>query len=291
VGYPALLLSAWQGQHLMLGDLLPWVAQDARDRGDTITLTAAALSAAVLHNSLGGYGAAVESAADAARSEHLGLTGWALMELVEAAARAGHPRTPEEAAARLAERTGAAGTDWALGSYATARALLAGDEAAEPLYQEAVDRLARTGIRLQLARAQLLYGEWLRRRNRRVDARIQLHAARDLFATIGATTFANRAHRELLAAGESARRRTVDGKRRLTPQESRVAYLARDGLSNPEIGAQMFVSPRTVEYHLHKVFAKLAITSRTELHLVLQPATAGTRAERSRGAERVDGPM
>jgi ATP/maltotriose-dependent transcriptional regulator MalT len=197
------------------------------------------------------------------------------MELVEAAARSGQPETAAGAAARLAERTSAAGTDWALGVQATAQALLIEGEHAERRHREAVERLARTGIRCQLARAQLLYGEWLRRRNRRIDARTQLRAARDLFTVLGASAFADRAHRELLATGEAARKRTIDCRCQLTPQETRIACLARDGLSNPEIAARLFVSPRTVEYHLHKVFAKLAITSRAKLHLVLDPRSAG----------------
>ncbi|HEV8174733.1 MAG TPA: LuxR C-terminal-related transcriptional regulator, partial [Actinoplanes sp.] len=270
--YSALLLSAWQGRRLRLDNLLSHASHNACGHG---TVIAGAVAVAVLRNGLGHYNEAVEAARQATRAEHPGLTGWALMELVEAAARSGQPETAAGAAARLAERTSAAGTDWALGVQATAQALLIEGEHAERRYREAVERLARTGIRCQLARAQLLYGEWLRRRNRRIDARTQLRAARDLFTVLGASAFADRAHRELLATGEAARKRTIDCRCQLTPQETRIACLARDGLSNPEIAGRLFVSPRTVEYHLHKVFAKLAITSRAKLHLVLDPRSAG----------------
>jgi len=239
------------------------------------TALASAVAVAVLHNGSGRYEEAVEAAHEAIRAEEPGITGRALMELVEAAARSGQPETATDAAARLAERTTAAGTDWALGVQATAQALLVDEEHAEPRYQEALGLLVRTGIHDQLARAQLLYGEWLRRRNRRIDARTQLRAARDLFIAVGARAFADRAQRELLATGEAARKRTIDSKRQLTPQEARVAYLARDGLSNPQIAARLFLSRRTVECHLQKAFAKLAITSRAKLHLVLDPEPDG----------------
>jgi len=239
------------------------------------TAPASAVAVAVLHNGSGRYEEAVEAAREAIRAEEPGITGRALMELVEAAARSGRPETAADAAARLAERTTAAGTDWALGVQAMAQALLVDEEHAEPRYQEALGRLVRTGIRGELARAQLLYGEWLRRRNRRIDARTQLRAARDLFIAVGASAFADRAQRELLATGEAARKRTIDSKRQLTPQEARVAYLAREGLSNPQIAARLFLSRRTVEYHLQKAFAKLAITSRAKLHLVLDPEPDG----------------
>jgi DNA-binding CsgD family transcriptional regulator len=270
--HSALLLAAWQGRPGVLDDLLPRARRAARHDGDGITLTAASLAEAVLHNSVGHYEQALAAASDACRSEQLALSGWALPELVEAAVRSGRHDAAGRAVVLLSERTDAAGTDWALGIQAAARALLADEKSAEPLYREAIDRLARTDIRIHLGRAQLLYGEWLRRRKRRIDARVPLRAAWELFAAIGAEAFADRAHRELLATGEKARKRSVDAGRQLTPQESQIAHLALNGLSNPEIGARLFVSPRTVEYHLHKVFAKLAISSRTELHLVLAAA-------------------
>ena len=170
-----------------------------------------------------------------------------------------------DALRQLEQRTGASGTDWALGVRARSQALLSDGEAAEALYREAIERLGRTRIIVHLARAQLVYGEWLRRENRRVDAREQLRAAHDTFRRIGAVAFAERTERELLATGETARKRTVDTRAGLTRQEVQIARLARDGLSNPDIGAQLFISPRTVQYHLHKVFAKLEITSRNQL--------------------------
>ncbi|OLT05713.1 hypothetical protein BJF90_01600 [Pseudonocardia sp. CNS-004] len=233
--HPSLLLAAWQGRHDVLHDLLREARHDARDRGDGITLTAASLAEAVMHNSVGHYEQALAAAHDACRPEQLALCGWALPELVEAAVRTGQHDTAVRAVARLSERTDAAGTDWALGIQAAARALLADEQAAEPLYREAIDRLARTDIRIHLGRAQLLYGEWLRRRKRRMDARAPLRAAWELFATIGAEAFADRAHRELLATGETARKRSVEAGRQLTPQESQIAHLALNGLSNPEI--------------------------------------------------------
>jgi DNA-binding CsgD family transcriptional regulator len=165
--------------------------------------------------------------------------------------------------------TRASGSDWALGIEACARALLSEGETADRRYREALDRLARTRVRVPLARAHLLYGEWLRRENRRADARGQLRTAHQMFVTMGAGGFAERAARELLATGERVRQRTIDAPVRLTAREAQIARLASDGLSNPEIAAQLFMSPRTVEYHLHKVFTKLAISSRNQLHGIL----------------------
>jgi ATP/maltotriose-dependent transcriptional regulator MalT len=166
---------------------------------------------------------------------------------------------------QLSGATSAGGTDWALGAEAYARALVSEDEAADDLYREAIERLARTRARAWLARAHLIYGEWLRRQRRRLDAREQLRTAHEMLATMGAEAFAERARRELLATGESARKRTVDTLGDLTAQEAQIARLAGGGLSNPEIGAQLFISPRTVQYHLHKVFSKLDISSRNQL--------------------------
>ncbi len=174
------------------------------------------------------------------------------------------PELAATALERLSERTRASGTDWALGLEARSRALLTAGPSAEPLYEEAVERLANGRLAPHLARAQLVYGEWLRRVNRRLDAREQLRVAHDTFSRIGAEGFAERARRELSATGETARRRT-DTRSVLTAQEAQIARLAREGLSNPEIGTQLFISPRTVQYHLHKVFQKLDITSRNQL--------------------------
>ena len=194
--------------------------------------------------------------------------GWSLVELIEAGVRSGATDASSAALDRLSERTQASGTDWALGIEAGSRALLSEGQDAEPLYREAVERLERSRGVVHLARARLLYGEWLRRENRRVDAREQLRAAHEMFSGIGAEGFAERARHELLATGETVRRRTDDARGVLTPQEAHIARLARDGLSNPEIGAQLFISPRTVQYHLRKVFLKLEITSRNQLSRV-----------------------
>jgi DNA-binding CsgD family transcriptional regulator len=194
---------------------------------------------------------------------------WALPELVEAAARCGRPEVAGGAVERLAERTRAAGTDLALGIEARVRALVCERTLAEELHVEAVDRLGRSRFALDLARAHLLYGEWLRREQRRTDAREQLRTAHEMFASMGAEAFAQRARRELLATGETVRARTPDTGVHLTAQEAQIAQLARAGLSNPEIGARLFISPRTVQYHLHKVFSKLDISSRNELHRAL----------------------
>jgi ATP/maltotriose-dependent transcriptional regulator MalT len=197
------------------------------------------------------------------------VSAWALPELVEAAARMGDVELARDALERLAETTQPAGTDFALGIEARSRALLTGGDSADLLYREAIERLGRTEVRPELARAHLLYGEWLRRQGGRVDAREQLRTAFDLFTAIGMAAFAERARRELLATGEKVRKRSPDTREELTPQEEQIARLARDGLSNPEIGAQLFVSARTVEWHLRNVFAKLGITSRRQLQAVL----------------------
>ena len=179
--------------------------------------------------------------------------------------RSGEPELAADAFSRLSETTDAAGTDWALGIEARSRALLSDDKAAERLYREAIERLARTRIRPELARTHLLFGEWLRRLKRRLDAREQLRTAYQMLAAMGMDAFAQRAARELGASGETARKRSVESLDQLTAREAQIARLAQDGLSNPEIGARLFISPRTVEYHLHKVYGKLDITSRNEL--------------------------
>ena len=194
---------------------------------------------------------------------------WVLPELIEAAVRTGDPETARVALERLAETTLPAGTEFALGIEARSRALLSDGGDAERLYQEAIDRLGRTRLRPDLARAHLLYGEWLRREGRRVDARNQLRAAYDQFVAIGMEAFADRARRELLATGETVRKRSVETQDQLTPQELQIARLAADGHTNPEIAVQLFLSRRTVEWHLRKVFDKLDIGSRHELSAAL----------------------
>jgi DNA-binding CsgD family transcriptional regulator len=206
------------------------------------------------------------------------LSVWSLPELVEAAARCGRTELAVTALERLSACTRAAGTELALGIEALSRALMSESGVAERLYREAIDRLGRTRIRVQLARGHLLYGEWLRRENRRVDARVQLRAAHDLLTAIGMEAFAERARRELLATGEKMRKRAVETRDELTPQERQIAVLARDGLSNPEIGARLFLSPRTVEWHLHKVFTKLGVRSRRELAGALTTSRLSARS-------------
>jgi DNA-binding CsgD family transcriptional regulator len=221
---------------------------------------------AVLMNGLGRYEEALAAAVQATGgTPELFVAMWGLGELVEAATRTGNVEQARDALARLGEQTEESEADWALGAYAQSRALLDEGDAAERSYQEAIDRLGRTRLRPHLARAQLLYGEWLRRQGRRTDSRAQLRAAHELFEAIGMEAFAARARRELLATGEKVRSRPAETRDELTPQERQIARLARDGLSNPEIGAQLFLSPRTVEWHLRKVFAKLGIRSRREL--------------------------
>ena len=269
LAYTSLILAAWRGQETRALQLLDAAREDASQRGEGITLTTASYAAAVLYNGLGRYENALAAASDAVAVDELGLFGWSLVELVEAAARTGRPEVGMAALEQLEERAQTAGTDWALGIAARSRALLTDSSRAEAFYTEAIERLQRTHIKVHLARAQLVYGEWLRRQGRRVDARPQLRMALESFGAMGAEAFAERAHRELLATGETVRRRSVKTSDQLTPQETRIAMLAREGLTNPDIGQRLFVSPRTVEYHLHKVFEKFGITSRRELHLVL----------------------
>ena len=198
-------------------------------------------------------------------------------ELAEAASRTGDVALLRAALEWLSERTRVTPTEWALGIEARVRALLSEGEAAESLYRESIERLGRTRVRVELARGHLLYGEWLRREHRRLDAREQLRTAHEMLATMGVEAFAERARRELLATGETARKRTVETRDELTAQEAQIARLARDGLSNPEIGTRLFISPRTVQYHLHKVFTKLDISSRNQLERVLPSEPAPVR--------------
>jgi DNA-binding CsgD family transcriptional regulator len=197
------------------------------------------------------------------------MSGFALSELVEAAARCGRPEEAADALGRLAEMARACGTEWVLGVEARARALMAGPADADELYRQAIGRLGRTRFRTELARAHLLYGEWLRRQGRRVDARPQLRTAHEMLTAIGMTAFADRARQELSATGATVRKRSVETATTLTAQEALIARLARDGRTNPEIGARLFLSGRTVEWHLRKIFTKLGISSRRELHAAL----------------------
>ena len=236
----------------------------------------------MLYNGLGRYEAALEAAQQASEEPPQGQAGgiaiWGLVELVEAAARAGSPQRAAGALDHLAERTGASGSEWALGIEARSRALLAEGSRAEALYRESIDRLRRSEIGGYLARSNLVYGEWLRRERRRVDAREQLRNAHEMCTDMRLDAFADRARRELLATGATAQKRQLTTRVELTPQEAQIARLARDGLSNPEIGSRLFISPRTVEYHLHKVFTKLAISSRTQLDAALPSETREARS-------------
>jgi DNA-binding CsgD family transcriptional regulator len=271
LGYISMVLAAWRGEEPRALDLIEAVVQDATARGGGRELGLARYATAVLHNGLGGYEAALAGARRACEYEDLGFFGWSLAELVEAGARSGASDEASAALRQLAERTSAAGSDWALGIQARSRALLSDGAAADTLYREAIDRLGRSRIAVHLARAHLVYGEWLRREQRRVEAREHLRAAHDMFGRFGAAAFAERARWELQATGETVRKRTIDTRDVLTMQEAQVARLAAEGHTNPEIGAQLFISPRTAEYHLHKVFSKLGIRSRRQLrhHLAL----------------------
>ncbi len=238
-------------------------------RSEGVVLTFGEYARAVLHNALGQHADALTPAQSASDRDELMLSVWSLPELVEAASRCNMSELAAAGFERLAERTQAAGTDLALGIEARVRALVTEGALAEDLYREAIDRLGRSRFALDLARAHLLYGEWLRREQRRIDARRQLRTAHEMFASMGAEAFAERARRELLATGETARIRTPDTRDQLTAQEAQIAQLAVDGLSNPEIATRLFISRRTVQYHLHKVFAKLDISSRNQLHAAL----------------------
>jgi DNA-binding CsgD family transcriptional regulator len=262
----AVLLAAYRGQeHTALA-----LTGNAYRRDEGISITTARYARAVLCNGLGRYAEAVAATRHAIEYDDLELQGWALAELVEGAVRSGDPDTAAVAFDRLSERTCLSGTEWALGLEARSRALLSDGDGAEHLHVEAIERLGRSRGRVELARAQLVYGEWLRRKGRRAEARVPLKAAHRSLREIGAAAFADRANRELLATGERARRGADGTSGRLTSQERRIADLACDGRTNAEIGSTLSISPRTVEYHLHKVFAKLGIGSRTELHLVLR---------------------
>jgi DNA-binding CsgD family transcriptional regulator len=267
VPYGALLLAAWRGRETEAAQLIETTLTEVMRRGEGIGLTVTVRAKALLLNSLGRYEEALTAAQQtSAHLAELGLSAWGvLVELIEAAIRSGMPEHAADALARLAETTPADGSDWASGIEARSRALLSDGAEAESLYRAAVDRLDRTRIRGELARAHLLYGEWLRRQRRRVDARQHLRSAHEMFTAMGMEAFAQRAARELQAGGERVRKRTAETGGELTAQETQIVRLVREGLSNPEVAARLFLSPRTVEWHLSKIFAKLNITSRMQL--------------------------
>jgi DNA-binding CsgD family transcriptional regulator/tetratricopeptide (TPR) repeat protein len=267
--YGRLLVAVW-GRETDAHELIEATKDEALDRGEGAGLTIAYWAAAVLYNGLGRYAEALEAAQHATEHpEDLGFANWALAELVLAAARSGDSERAAEAVERLSALTRASGTDWALGLEARCRALVSEGDVADALYREAIERLGRTRIRVELARAHLQYGEWLRRERRRLEARNHLRIAQDMLCAMDVETFTERVSRELLATGARARKRTPETREDLTAQELQVARLGREGLSNPEIGARLFISPRTVEYHLSKVFTKLGISSRNQLDRVI----------------------
>jgi DNA-binding CsgD family transcriptional regulator len=266
IRHARVFLAAWRGQQTETAALTAASDRDATARGEGRTIGVGKYATAVLYNGLAQYEEALTAARQATDyPQDLAFFGWGLVELVEAAARCGEDDLAADGARRLSELTRISGTDWALGTEALCRALVSEDDVVEDLFREAIARLARTRIRVQLARAHLLYGEWLRRERRRLDAREQLRTAHTLFTEFGMEAFAERARVELEATGEHARKRTVETRDDLTPQEAQISRLAADGATNPEIAAQLFISPSTVDYHLRKAFRKLGVKSRHQL--------------------------
>ena len=270
--YGALVLEAWRGNPRETRALIERTLREATARGEGIGVATSEYARAVLCNGLGQYEEALVAACSASEYQEVVAENWGLSELIEPATRTGRTDLAIDALNRLARKARAAGTGWALGIEARSRALLSEGDRAEDLFREAIGHLGRTRLRAELARSHLLYGEWLRREGRRVDARAELRAALAQFVSMGMEAFAERARRELLATGEKPRKRTVETRDDLTPQERQIAQLACDGLSNPEIGARLFLSPRTVEWHLRKVFGKLGIRSRHQLASALAVA-------------------
>jgi DNA-binding CsgD family transcriptional regulator len=300
VSVSSLFLAGWRGRQAEALQLIEASDRDAAGRGEGRRIDAGRYATAVLYNGLGRYEPALAAAQQAlqyprgeatskGRLEPLllygpaGVGAWALAEQVEAATRSANPGPAAHALAQLSISTRASGTDWAVGIEARSRALVSEGETAESLYSEAIERLRATRVRSELARCHLLYGEWLRRERRRLDARDQLRTAHELFSQFGMEAFAERARVELEATGEHARKRTADTRDDLTPQETQVARLAADGATNQEIAAQLFISPSTVDYHLRKVFRKLGVKSRHQLKQhVLEPRGHPEPADRAR---------
>jgi DNA-binding CsgD family transcriptional regulator len=275
----SIMLDNWRGRGAEAPALTEARERNHQRRGEGLQLAANAWGSVMRYNGLGRYEEAL-GAAERIAEQPRGMGLWIRdsFEFVEAAVRSGHPERAAEPLARLHEMARAAGTEWALGSYARSAALLAEGATAERFYRDAIEHLSRIPGAETTARAHLLYGEWLRREHRRIDAREQLRIAHTMLSEMGMEAFAERARRELLATGETVRKRTVETLDELTPQEGQVARLAADGRTNPEIGAQLFLSPRTVEWHLSKVFSKLGIGSRKELRSALSDIRAGAVA-------------
>jgi DNA-binding CsgD family transcriptional regulator len=269
--YPALGVAAMRGRQAEAAALIEATIKEVSLRGEGTGIAVAEWANAVLNNGLGNYQQAMTAAQrGTAYPVEMVMPTWSAVELIEAAARSGGRDIAADAHRRLAEITSASGTDWALGIQARSRALLSDGDTAERCYRASIQRLGHTHMRVDLGRAHLLYGEWLRRERRRVDARAELRIAHDMLDAMGMEAFAERARRELQATGETARKRTIATRdEQLTAQEAQIARMARDGLSNPEIGVRLFISARTVQYHLKKVFTKLGIESRNQLDQVL----------------------
>src|SRR4051794_5052651 len=268
VGVGSMLLEAFRGHEATASELIEATIREAGEQNQGRMAAFATYANAVLHNGLGRYEAARDAALRVFEQDILGYGVLVVGELAEAASRTGDSKHVETTLAWLNERVTATPTDWGRGMEARARALLTGDEAA---YRASVEHLSRTELRIETARSQLLYGEWLRRQGRRQDARELLRSAHEALAAMGVEAFAERARHELLATGETVRKRTPETTNDLTAQEAQIAILARDGLTNPEIAAQLFISPRTVEWHLRKTYSKLGITSRRQLRTALRP--------------------
>jgi ATP/maltotriose-dependent transcriptional regulator MalT len=275
-------LAAWRGREPAATTLIEATSREATARDVGRMVNAATSASSVLANGLGRHDAARDAAWLAFQRDQLGFGPFVVPELAEAASRTGDRALVSAALDWILERTEGtrvAPSEWVLGIQARVRALLSEGDAAEHLYRASIAHLGRTRVRVQLARAHLLYGEWLRRQRRRLDAREQLRTAHDLLEAMGVEGFAERARRELRATGQTARKRTVQTSEELTAQEALIARLARDGLSNPEIGTRLYISARTVQYHLGKVFAKLDISSRAQLDQALAGDPGTTKPE------------
>jgi DNA-binding CsgD family transcriptional regulator len=274
VPYAPLALAAFRGREPDASRVMHATSEDFLARGEGMGLTLAQWATALLHNGLARYDVALAAAEQAVEDPHeLWFSPLLMVELIEAATRGGLQEPAANALKVLSETTRPSGTPWARGIEARSRALLAEGETAETLYREAIEHFGPTRLRVDLARTHLLYGEWLRRKRRRIDARTELRTAHELFSEFGMEAFAERARVELEATGEHARRRMADAFGELTPQEAQISRLAAQGHTNPEIAAHLFISPNTVEYHMHKVFRKLYVKTRTQLANRLRGST------------------